>query len=124
MDDRQGGLAAWQWRLYPDGHRDRRNLAVHVATVPIFQAGTLALVLAPLWSLWLAPVGLAAMAGAMAAQGRGHRLEATPPVPFRGAGDVLARILTEQWFTFPRYVFSGGLGRAWRATGVGDGRRA
>ena len=32
-------LVRWQWQLYPPGHRDRRNLAIHIATVPLFQAG-------------------------------------------------------------------------------------
>jgi hypothetical protein len=110
------GLLAWQWSLYRDGHRDRRNLALHLATVPMFLAGTLAIpagiVLGP-W--WLSIVGLAGMVAAIAAQGRGHRGEAVAPVPFRGPGDVIARLFVEQWITFPRYVLSGGLARAWRA---------
>jgi hypothetical protein len=114
MDERAGGLARWQWSLYPDGHRDSRNLLIHALTVPLFEAGTLALVLSPWLSAWLAPAGVVAMAGAMAAQGRGHGLEVTRPVPFRGPGDVLARIFVEQWWTFPRYVLSGGFARAWR----------
>jgi len=118
MDEREGGLAAWQWRLYADGHRDRRNLLVHGLTVPAFDVGTVALLFSPLAGAWLAPAGLVAMVGAMAAQGRGHRLEAIAPVPFRGPVDVAARIFTEQWWTFPRFVASGGFARAWRATGA------
>ncbi len=75
-DDRSGGLASWQWGLYPAGHVDRRNLILH---------------------------------------GRGHKLEPTAPVRFRGPGDFAARIFIEQWFTFPRYVLTGQLARAWRA---------
>ena len=52
----------------------------------------------------------------MMAQGRTHRLERTAPSPFRGPGDVVARIFAEQWFTFPRFVASGGFARAWRAS--------
>jgi hypothetical protein len=115
MTSRGDGLLRWQWSLYPDGHRDRRNLLVHVLTVPLFQAGTVAVLLAPLASGWLAPAGAAAMVGAMAAQGRGHRLEETRPVPFSGPADVLGRIFAEQWLTFPRFVLSGALARAWRA---------
>src|SRR5688572_21812384 len=107
-------ILTWQWSLYAGGHRDRRNLALHLATVPVFQLGTLLVLAAPLLSLWAAAAGLAAMAGAMAAQGRGHRGEAVAPVPFAGPGDVLARIFLEQWVTFPRYLLSGGFGRAWR----------
>jgi len=76
--------------------------------------GTVALVLSPFVSGWLAPAGLAAMAVAVALQGRTHRLELTAPIPFRGPGDVVARFLAEEWVTFPRYVASGGFGRAWR----------
>ncbi|HZX43050.1 MAG TPA: terminase [Myxococcaceae bacterium] len=114
-DQRGGSLLEWQWSLYPAGHRDRRNLLVHALTVPVFQVGTVSLVTAPFVSGWLAAVGLGAMVGAMAMQGRSHRLEHTPPVPFRGPGDVVARILAEQWMTFPRYVASGEFARAWRA---------
>jgi hypothetical protein len=112
---RVGGLLAWQWSLYPEGHRDRRNLAIHIATVPVFMLGTCLALAAP-FAGWRAAVGgLLAMALAMALQGRGHRLETTGPAPFRGPADVLARIFVEQWFTFPRYVLSGGFARAWRA---------
>jgi hypothetical protein len=77
-------------------------------------AGTVAVVLAPVVSGWLALGGVLAMLGAMAAQGRGHRFEQSPPAPFRGPMDVVARILAEQWITFPRYVLTGELGRALR----------
>jgi hypothetical protein len=109
-------ILSWQWSLYADGHRDRRNLALHAATVPLFMAGTLLLVAAaPLVSAWAALAGVAAMAGAMAAQGRGHRGEVVAPVPFAGPADVLARIFLEQWVTFPRFVMTGGFARAWRS---------
>jgi hypothetical protein len=66
-------------------------------------------------------IGLTALGGlvllplAMAAQGRGHRLEKVPPAPFAGPLDVVARIFAEQLITFPRFVLSGGFTRAWRA---------
>jgi 2-hydroxy-palmitic acid dioxygenase Mpo1-like protein len=108
-------LLAWQWRIYSEAHRDRRNLATHLATQPIFVAGALALLAAPL-APWLLVAGPAAMVMAMAAQGRGHKGEETPPAPFRGPLDVVARIFAEQLVTFPRYVLSGGWARAWRAS--------
>jgi len=37
---REGGLVAWQWKLYPDGHATRANLIIHITTVPLFWAGT------------------------------------------------------------------------------------
>ena len=116
-DDRGGSLLAWQWSRYPAGHRDRRNLMVHAVTVPVFQVGTIGVLMGPFVSAWLALVGLAAMGGVMVLQGRTHRLEHNPPAPFRGPGDVVARFFAEQWITFPRYVASGAFGEAWSAAG-------
>jgi hypothetical protein len=113
---REPNLAAWQWSLYPDGHRDRRNLLIHLATQPIFFAATGSLLAAP-FAPWLFLAAPAVMAAVMALQGRGHRREATPPVPFDGPLDVAGRIFLEQLFTFPRFVLSGGLARAWRESG-------
>lgn len=115
-------LLAWQWQQYSGAHRDRKNLLVHALTVPVFLAGTCALLASPwaapvAWKLAVAGAGAAMMAAAMAAQGRTHRREAGAPAPFRGPLDVLARILAEQWITFPRYVLSGAFGRAWRGAG-------
>jgi hypothetical protein len=115
MNDRSEGLLSWQWNLYPGNHSQRRNLLLHVLTVPVFQLGTVLLFTSPLTSLWMALPGLVGMVGAMAAQGRGHKIETTAPVPFRGPLDVVSRIFVEQWVTFPRFVLSGGFARAWRA---------
>ncbi len=120
---REGGLLAWQFRNYPNGHRDRRNLAVHAATAPFFVAGTCALVLAPFTSSWLLAFAVPAVALPLFLQGRGHRLEANRPAPFHGPGDFVVRLFVEQWVTFPRYVLSGGFSRAWRAT-EGSAERA
>ena len=115
MDPREGGLLRWQWSLYPDGHRQRRNLLVHAATNPVFLAGTCALIASPLAGVGWAVAGPVAMVAAMAAQGRGHKAETTAPAAFRGPGDLLARFFVEQWVTFPRFVLSGGFAAAWRA---------
>jgi hypothetical protein len=112
--DREGGLLRWQWSLYPAAHRDRRNLALHAATSPIFLAGTIALVVSPVAGAAAAIGGAAAMLAAMLAQGRGHKLEKSAPAPFLGPGDVVKRFFLEQWVTFPRYVLSGGFSKAWR----------
>ena len=109
------GLLAWQWSIYPQGHRNGLNLALHIATAPLFLLGTVALLAAPLTAWQLAPAGLAGMLIAFAAQGRGHKGEVSPPRPFRGAFDLVARFFAEQWVTFPRYVLSGGFVEAWRA---------
>jgi hypothetical protein len=114
MDQREGGLLRWQWSLYPGGHHDRRNLALHAATAPLFVLGTCALAASPWLGAGAAIAGGAAMLATVAAQGGGHKLEETRPVAFRGPGDFLARFFAEQWFTFPRYVLSGRFADAWR----------
>lgn len=115
MDER-ASLLAWQWQSYGDAHRDRRNLLLHALTNPLFLAGGAAL-LTGIATLSLVPaLGALAMPIAMVLQGMGHRMEETPPAPFRGPLDVVARIFAEQWITFPRFVLSGDFARAWRAS--------
>ncbi len=116
--DRSSGLLAWQWQHYPGNHTDRRNLVIHLITVPIFWGGTVAVLGAPMaggLASILASVGagLVMCIAAMAAQGRGHKLESVPPIPFRGPLDVIGRIVVEQWITFPRFVLSGAIAKAW-----------
>jgi uncharacterized membrane protein YGL010W len=118
---REGGLLAWQLREYPKGHRDRRNLMVHAVTVPLFHFGAWSVVLALVWSGWLLALAIPALLLPIALQGRTHRLEATPPIPFRGPLDFVARILAEQLITYPRFVAGGGFTSAWRAS---TGQRA
>ena len=107
-------LLSWQWSVYSGGHRHRTNLLVHILTVPVFIAGSIAVVFSGWLGIWLAPAGVAGMMAAIAIQGRTHRLESAAPAPFSGPLDVLARIFAEQWLTFPRFVLSGGFTRAWR----------
>ncbi len=109
------GLLAWQWSIYPEGHRSRLNLFLHIGTAPVFVVGTIAVLAALLFGCRLALLGLTGMLLAFAAQGRGHRSEVVRPRPFRGPFDLLARFFVEQWVTFPRYVLSGGFMRAWKA---------
>jgi hypothetical protein len=115
---RNQGILATQWQHYGDVHRDRRNLAIHLATQPLFVGGLVALVGAMFTGAsWLLAAGPAAMMVALALQGRGHRGETTPPAPFRGPLDAAARLFAEQLVTFPRFVLSGRFARAWRAGG-------
>lgn len=113
--NRSHGFLAWQLASYDASHHDRKNLRLHIVTVPVFMAGTMAAIIAPFTSLWLAPVGLFAMFAAIATQGKGHKNEKNAPAPFQGPRDVFARIFAEQWITFPRFVLSGGFAKAWRA---------
>jgi hypothetical protein len=118
MDDRSEGLLAWQWKHYPEGHRDRRNLLLHIGSVPLFLAGTASVVTGLATLSWPGLLGLVGMAAAVVLQGRGHRLEQNAPIPFRSRLDVAARLFVEQWVTFPRFVLSGRFAQAWRAAGA------
>jgi hypothetical protein len=112
---RPEGLLQWQYNLYTNNHQERHNLLIHIVTVPIFWLGSVLLISGLFASLWGSLLGLLSMIAAVAAQGRGHRKEANAPEPFLGPLDVVTRIVAEQWITFPRYVLSGGLLRAWRS---------
>ena len=117
-------LVSWQWQAYPTAHRDRRNLALHLATAPLFIAGLGALVAGLVAGWWVSLAGLATMLVVLAVQGRGHSLEPNPPIPFTGPSDLITRFLAEQLVNFPRFVLSGGWARAWRAAGAPSDRAA
>ena len=104
-------LVQWQWQLYPDNHRDRANLILHLLTVPLFMTGTLAVVAAPWLSLWLLAAGPAAMAflvtiasRASAARGRASQSwtseSALTTVAYaaavRGAPSITASMISRQ----------------------------
>ncbi len=109
------GLLAWQWRDYARYHQSRANLMMHILLVPLFLAGNVAVVVGGVRNSWIeAAFGLALMGASIALQGCGHRGESIPPEPFTGAANVIARIFLEQWFTFPRFVLTGGWLREWR----------
>lgn len=107
----------WQWSDYSAKHRSRANLLIHIVAVPLFQVGTLLLVCSALQrAAVVAGLSVACLVASLAMQARGHRLEAEPPAPFRGAGDLIRRIVAEQWITFPRFVLSGGWYKNLKAT--------
>ncbi|MFN0124795.1 MAG: Mpo1-like protein [Blastocatellia bacterium] len=99
----------WQWSGYHAAHRNRTNLLLHIVAVPLFMTATLLAVYG------LVGLSLPAIAAAVPCflvslilQGRGHKLEATAPEPFRGSLNFIVRIFAEQWITFPRFVLTGG----------------
>jgi phage terminase small subunit len=105
-------LLAWQWQGYARYHQNRTNLLLHLVAVPLFLAGTVVVIVGVLRLSWLlAGAGVVAIAVSLAAQARGHRLEAAPPERFTSPGNALGRLLFEQWLTFPRFVLTGGWGR-------------
>jgi hypothetical protein len=106
-------LARSQWQGYPRYHQSRANLWLHIIFVPLFLAGNVAVLVALIEQRWLAAFGAAVLTGlSLAAQGRGHRHEPVPAEPFTGPLNALLRIVLEQWVSFPRFVLSGGWGRA------------
>lgn len=109
-------LLRWQWEGYARYHRSRANLLLHIVVVPLFLVGNLVLLFGLFTAAWAMAVGGAvAMVVSMALQGRGHKAEPTPPEPFTGPRNAIARIFLEQWVTFPRFVLSGGWLRALRS---------
>jgi uncharacterized membrane protein YGL010W len=105
---REGGLIAWQWRDYGRNHTDKVSLVLHMVGVPMFIAGTLAAFRGAVYGNWLGvAVALVVVVVGFALQGIGHRREAEQPVPFDGPADFVARIFTEQFVTFPRFVLTG-----------------
>ncbi len=109
-------LIQWQWDGYVRYHRAHANLIIHILAVPLFLGGNVTLIVALLRTsaVWAA-IGFVCMIVSIVLQGRGHKLEKTPPEPFTGAGNAVARIILEQWVTFPRFILSGGWTRALRA---------
>jgi hypothetical protein len=53
----------------------------------------------------------------LALQGRGHKAEPRPPIPFSSPFNFVARFFLEQWVNLPRFFLTGGFARAWRAAG-------
>lgn len=110
-------LLRWQHSGYPRYHALKANLLLHIVAVPVFLVGNVGLAIA----LWQGAWGLALacavpMVLSLAAQGRGHRMEHVPSEPFTGPVQAVARLLFEQWITFPRFVLSGGWWRALKQT--------
>ena len=111
-------LLKWQWAGYPRYHSSRTNLLLHIVAVPLFEMGSVLVVIAAfrLSLLFLVAGGICILIS-MIVQGRGHKLEAVPPEPFTGPGNFIGRLLLEQWINFPRFVLSG----KWSANLRGSG---
>ncbi len=109
-------LIRWQWDSYSSYHRSRKNLMIHIVAVPLFWIGNLNLIVSlTAASLIGVLVSIGLMLLSLILQGRGHAIEALPPVPFTSKFNAIARLLIEQWINFPRFVFSGAWLRAFKA---------
>jgi hypothetical protein len=110
-----GKIVSAQIADYPRVHRSRNNLKIHIMAVPMFWAGFIALAIgAATLTLSAALIGALLLLLSAALQGWGHKIEAEPPAPFASPFEGVIRLTTENLYVFPRYVLSGGWGRAWR----------
>ncbi|MEZ5701128.1 MAG: Mpo1-like protein [Burkholderiaceae bacterium] len=110
-----GELLRWQWEGYPKYHAAKLNLLIHIVAVPGFLVGNLLLVLMLAEGQWGRAAGaLLLMAVSFLAQGVGHAKETHPAEPFTSPLNAIGRIFLEQWVTFPRFVLTGGWGKALR----------
>jgi hypothetical protein len=107
-------LLQWQWELYPEAHTRKLTFVVHLLTAPLFVCGSLMLGATPLFGWHYAVAGFSFMVATLLFQGWTHKQENAKPIPFLGPLDFVSRFFVEQWITFPRFVFSGKLGEAWR----------
>lgn len=106
-------LLEWQWHGYKQFHQSRVNLFIHIVAVPLFILCTLAFLIFLLQLNWPAAITNMVVAMiAMAAQGFGHSKELNPAIAFSSPGQALARILAEQFITFPKFVLTGAWYRA------------
>ncbi|MFO0547495.1 MAG: hypothetical protein U0271_03850 [Polyangiaceae bacterium] len=110
-------LFRWQYELYPENHTTRRNLVIHLVTVPMFHMGFATMMVGfgtmsgfTLLSAWVV------LATCVVLQGMGHRREPVAPVPFDGFIDGATRLIAEQFITFPRFLMMGGFEAAWAAS--------
>ena len=107
-------------------HMHPINLAIHMATVPLFAIGLLGVVLCPFLprlEIWLG-VGVCLIVYSVLLQRFGHRLEAGRPPSVRKARAV-EDFLREQFVIFPCFVVQGGWARnvGWsRGSGARNGR--
>ena len=102
---------------YAHFHKNKKNLLLHIAMVPLFVVGVVYAPLAVMQGRWLA-AGLALLLPlvSIAVQGAGHKQEPNPPLPFDGPGDFVKRIFSEQFYKFPKFVLSGEWLRAVRSS--------
>ena len=104
-----------QWNDYPDRHRNKVNLLIHIVTVPLVWiagiqvVGSLLLMLSGLGGgafkvlVW----AVIMIAVALFAQSHGNSMEATKPAPITDWKEFALNTAAEQFVTFPRFVLTG-----------------
>ena len=104
-----------QWQGYGRYHQSRANLLLHIVFVPLFLVGNVVFATALVERRWRwALGGVMLTVICLMIQGRGHGREPVAPEPFTNPGNAVARILLEQWVTFPRFVLCGAWSQALR----------
>jgi hypothetical protein len=107
------------WSDYERVHADRRNLRIHLLAVPLFQSGfVLSVIFLMAGQFLFAAVSVLAAVGGMVLQKIGHSKATHEVRPFSGPLNFLRRWFTEQFLTFPIFVFSGRWQRQYKADGV------
>jgi hypothetical protein len=92
---------------YAERHANKTNLVIHLIAVPVFILAHIGLVSSLLSKHWLGVgVNLMMILLSLAMQGKGHRLEQTPPDPFASPMDFVKRIYREQFWVFPRFMLA------------------
>ncbi|MEM0980374.1 MAG: Mpo1-like protein [Cyanobacteria bacterium P01_H01_bin.58] len=99
---------------YSRVHAHRTNLLIHLVAVPLFILAHVGLVAAiayrkPLPALTCIGVAMASLG----LQRKGHALEVQAPAPFSSGWNFAARLYTEQFYAFPRFVVSGEFQESW-----------
>ncbi len=108
-------IIKWQWEGYANYHQSRKNLLIHIVFVPIFIISFVCFGLSVVrFELASALICLFAMILSFGFQGVGHSKETNASEPFTGLKNVFVRILAEQFYTFPKFVFTGKWYRALR----------
>jgi len=93
---------------YSEFHQSKLNLWIHIVAVPIFIICFVTLVFGLIvLDEKVVLISLVLMVISIISQGIGHKKEGVPPEPFSGLSNFIVRIVLEQVYTFPKFVFSG-----------------
>lgn len=103
-----------QWDGYEERHRNKANLLIHIATVPLVWIaalqifGGLLLMLIGVGGLKMWLYAFILIAIALGAQWQGNSMEQVKATPPGNPKDFALYAFAEQFVTFPRFVLTGG----------------
>jgi hypothetical protein len=116
-------VLAEQWNGYGERHRNKANLLIHIATVPLVWfaglqiVGGLLLMLIGVGGLKLWIYAAILITIALVAQWQGNSMEQVKAAPPANPKDFAVHTVAEQFVTFPRFVLSGQWMRNFQAGG-------